>query len=950
MSQKLPADKRLVSGPTAALAGFLAILGFVLGLLFLRCFDPAYVLFSNDGPLGQLMAEHSRLPGTLVGSWSDLNSYGSRDTGAMPNITFALLWLLGPLAFAKFYAALTLLFVGACAWVFGRQLGLGSLAAMLVGLAAPLGSDFFGTSCWGVGSQTVCFGLNYLALAVVISPHPMRPWLRYPLAGFAVGLGVMEAFDIGALFSLFTAAFVVFQALTDNGSWIKRSVQGGLRVATVAVFAGFIATVALAILIGTQVKGVVGMGQDAESKAARWSQATLASLPKKEVLGMFVPGLFGFRADTPEGGAYWGTAGSDPAWDSFLKSDRKGPPPSGSLNGGMGSNYAGVLVVLVAAFGIAQSFRKRGGPFTDAQRKAVWFWCAVVGVGMLLMFGRFAPFYQFFYALPYASTIRNPAKFLHVVEWALLILFAYGAGALGRVGFSGPVSAAGGLSSHWKAWWAKAVGFDRRWVVGSGLALVAFGIAWMIYAASRGQLEQHLVEMMRLQYMAQGQSPDPGVFADSARATASFSVGQAGRTLLFLLASVALVAITVSGYFRGARAKVGGFLLVAVLIADLAPVSRVWIVMVNWKEKYETNPVVEFLRERAHERRVTKFPLERFVDMSRLPREMAPVVQQYQLLNQLYVFEWMQHLFPYYNVQSLDVVQEPRVAEEKAAFEAVMTFTPLRRWELSNTRYLLGPTAFLDFLNQQVDAGKSRFRVATRFDPAAKPGTTGRRLEQITTTMNTNGQLAVFEFTGALPRAKLYSNWKVSTNDPAVLKEWVKSFETRGLPPEMSSPLAAQSPTDLATLHELADKAFDPAQAVLLAEALPVAPGTNQNPGAVDFVSYAPKHIVLKARTEAPSVLLLNDKFDPNWSVKVDGQPARLLRCNFLMRGVFLEKAGEHQIEFYFAPSITALGVSLAALLLGAALLGYLTVSTWRGNRATALPVTGSESRTGARK
>ena len=52
--------------------------------------------------------------------------------------------------------------------------------------------------------------------------------------------------------------------------------------------------------------------------------------------------------------------------------------------------------------------------------------------------------------------------------------------------------------------------------------------------------------------------------------------------------------------------------------------------------------------------------------------------------------------------------------------------------------------------------------------------------------------------------------------------------------------------------------------------------------------SYATKHIVLSANATAPSVLLLNDKFDPQWSVTVDGQPAELLRCNFLMRGVYL--------------------------------------------------------------
>lgn len=72
-----------------------------------------------------------------------------------------------------------------------------------------------------------------------------------------------------------------------------------------------------------------------------------------------------------------------------------------------------------------QSFRKRGGALSGPDKKLIWFWAAVIVVAMLLMFGRFAPFYQFFYALPYVSTIRNPAKFQHIVEWALIILSAY---------------------------------------------------------------------------------------------------------------------------------------------------------------------------------------------------------------------------------------------------------------------------------------------------------------------------------------------------------------------------------------------------------------------------------------------------------------------------------------------------------------------------------------------
>jgi hypothetical protein len=50
--------------------------------------------------------------------------------------------------------------------------------------------------------------------------------------------------------------------------------------------------------------------------------------------------------------------------------------------------------------------------------------------------------------------------------------------------------------------------------------------------------------------------------------------------------------------------------------------------------------------------------------------------------------------------------------------------------------------------------------------------------------------------------------------------------------------------------------------------------------------------------------------------VYVDGQRRDLLRCNFIMRGVFLEP-GEAIVEFRFEPPVTALYVSLAAILAG---------------------------------
>jgi len=95
----------------------------------------------------------------------------------------------------------------------------------------------------------------------------------------------------------------------------------------------------------------------------------------------------------------------------------------------------------------------------------------------------------------------------------------------------------------------------------------------------------------------------------------------------------------------------------------------------------------------------------------------------------------------------------------------------------------------------------------------------------------------------------------------------------------------------------------------------------------VDFVSYAPKKIVLHANAASPSVLLLNDRYAPNWKVTVDGKPEKLLRCNYIMRGVQVP-AGDHQIEFQFAPSTTGLYISLFAIAIGLGLAGFLAFST----------------------
>jgi len=416
------------------------------------------------------------------------------------------------------------------------------------------------------------------------------------------------------------------------------------------------------------------------------------------------------------------------------------------------------------------------------------------------------------------------------------------------------------------------------------LAVVGTAFAWLIYAAQKPGL---------VKYLQSVGFPDEA----TAREIAGFSISQVGWFILIFAAAVALCILILAGIFSGKRARLGGSLLVILLVVDLGRADLPYIAHWDYAQKYASNPIIDFLKEKPYENRVAFLPF-------RMP-------DQFQGFAELYRIEWAQHHFPYYNIQSLDIIQMPRMPADLAAFEGALfssgnansAWLVPRRWQLTNTRYLLGPAGFLDVMNSQIDPVQRRFRIIKRFNVALKPGVGEfhQRLEELTAVLDDNGDYALFEFTGALPRVKLYSNWQISTNDPAMLQQWARSVQPR-VPKEMGDALAQLGTNDLATLYTLANQNFDPQQIVLVSTPLPAAPAANpanENSGTVDFKSYKPSDIVFDAKPVTASVLLLNDKYDPNWHVSVDGKPAQLLRCNFIMRGVYLAP-GPHTVEFRF--------------------------------------------------
>jgi hypothetical protein len=851
-----------------------------------------------------------------------------------------LLTIFPPVLYLKIYGPLSLFFVGFSAWVFFRQLEFKPMVCVLGGIAAGLNMSFVSTACWGQGNWNLAMGMTFLALAALSSKSIKQLWAKAILAGLAVGVNIMEGFDVGAIMSVYVGIFVLFQALTEESGITQKALRVIWTEALVVFFAALIAAHTIYNLVGTQIEGIVNAKQDVETKEKVWDRDTQFSLPKVETLRLFTPGLFGYRmvhyiTETNKASAYWGLVGHDP-WIDELKS----PDPAvrnevesritlnpdevtamqsddpytrkaeadiilarlGLLMRFSGTGeYAGVLVGLLALFALANSWRGPATPFSQNERRAVWFWGAAALISVLVAWGRHGFLYRLLYQVPYFSTIRNPIKFLHPFHLAWLILAGYGLETLQRRYLQTTVKRADFLPDHLKSWWAKTAGFEKKWAVFSALLLAAAVAAFFVLISSKDRLIQYLVQEQ---------------FAvDLAGQMAGFCVSQAAWFVFFLLMSAGVLAGILSGAWSGVRARWAWMFLGAAIILDLGRSDLPWVRYFDYQEKYSSNDVLDFL--------LSKKPYEQRVIGRLSPRGLGSGFSESRL-GPLYTF-WIQNEFPAHDIQTLDYAQFIRTPAlddaylSNFALKATSVLTvdlqpSARLWELTGTRYILLnktvgplqtglPVPMVSLLNEHADPIRHGFRLLASLNVHYKEGVSyPEDAGDQTVDNDPNGDEALIEFDHVLPRAKLFANWQTPTNDTA-------------------------------TLATLLSTNFNPALTVLLATNTPIdqAPGDpNADPGSVDITDYQPRYIKLGANAKTPAVLLLNDRFAPAWTVSVDQKPVRLLRCNYIMRGVFLSPGG-HTVEFRYRPDLATLFLSLTGWAAGLAVVGFLFCRNRRG-------------------
>jgi hypothetical protein len=897
----------------------LLLLGGTLAVLCREGFRPYEVFWANDLPLGALVESSGRLPASFFGCWSDFYWLGGPNVAFPPNLTNICMAILSPEHHLKFYVPLSMFFLGFSAWFLFRQLRFSPMACVIGGLGAGLNMHYFSNACWGLGQWSVCGGLILIAVGVLVSPNIEKLWIKGVLAGLCTGMAVMEGFDVGAILSIYVAVFVVFRFFSTESDPAKRVGKTAYVGALLVVSAFLISLSTISTLIGTQIKGTAAVGETEAEKRDAWDNNTQWSIPKVETLRMIIPGLFGYRMDmyttsTNPATYYWGSVAEDPHIEelesldpvvrsnavaslpvspdnkvqiqSIMLGDDKGKQESvmdwiksqlQRRHTGNGE-YTGVLVCLLALFGLANAARRESSPYSTDERRAVWFWGGAALVSMLAAWGRHGFLYALIYHLPFVSNFRNPMKYMHPLNISVIILSGYGLEVLCRRYLAATTNKAESFIRELLTWWKRVSAFEKWWAGGSVIALGAAAAGYFIFDSYKAALMKYLLHS--------------GFDTTTAPQIARFSIEEVGWFVVYFAVSALVIAIILGGAFTGRRAVWVWVVLGAIMICDLSRADIPWIRYYNYKDKISLNPVTELLRHEPWEHRVN----------SRIWPSGGYITPNLTML----CHWWIENDYPFNDIQTLEIDQDPRMALLERNYLGLFAVSSdrdlwraTRLWQLTNTRYFLVGAEWGAALNQLGEPQNS-FRTVMRMNVVHKPG-----IDQPedwgdwTVQTNSDGPVALLEFTRALPRAKLYANW--------------------------------QNVDDATALHELGSPSFDPEKLVLVATNTPLAQtpvDPKADPGTVKITHYQSKHLILEADAKTPAVLLLNDRTGDSWNVWVDQKPGEFLRCNYIMQGVLIP-AGHHVIEFRYQPSLKLLYISLAAFGFGILLAGFVIVTHW---------------------
>jgi hypothetical protein len=288
--------------------------------------------------------------------------------------------------------------------------------------------------------------------------------------------------------------------------------------------------------------------------------------------------------------------------------------------------------------------------------------------------------------------------------------------------------------------------------------------------------------------------------------------------------------------------------LAALAALQLGWVSNQFIQPIPLKDLTETNPLLEALQAEGDTVRCS-------------------VVAQDPVLNQL-----LQNQFTAMDISCLDISAASRIPDDLNTFLQTLDSEQAQLWFLAGVKNVVVPEAGLDQMRQ--DAG-----VAANIDHA-------------------NGYTLAPTPSPAVP-----SHAMVGMKDYLAKVTLVPQAET--------------FTTDDALLARLKDLTWNPRQSILLKAGhkllLTGEPGGDASAtDETELKTYSTTRIEVAVRSARGGYLLVDDQYDPDWRVQVNGHAAELLRADYILRAVQVP-AGNSTVTMNYVAHYHVAGLSPSA-------------------------------------
>jgi hypothetical protein len=942
------------------LAGPVAALGLVLAVLFLPVLVSGHALQAADCAAHGMVIEKSFLPGNIAGSWGP-QWLGRRGGVLNPLPRRLLLLVLSADAYQvlAFVADTALLFAAALYLL--RGLNLSRRTAGIAALALAFSGHSFTLIAAGHLSKFGMMPFAVLTFACLHRAMARRSVFYFVLTGVCAGIGLSEHQDVMMMFLLLAAAYGLFLLVVGllradrRLPFVSRT---GLGVLVAGVFFLAMSAPTLFSTLTVTVKEREAITDGTEE--GKWEFATNWSMPTEELFEFVAPCIYGVETSDRKA-PYWGRLGRTLGWEKTRQ---------GLFNLRQHTVYVGVLQLVFAAFAVCVYGRRRrvyheehedhegkkgnscgprSGPtfksfmpfmvghsgsntpdFRANRRAEVWFWAIAWAICVLLALGRYAPLYKLFYSLPYASGIRAPVKFMHLVELCTVMLFAFGLEAFfGRGREEGTADEHGCTQMGDKKKSSNHEGHEDH----EGKKDGSIG-------PQSGRTFKPFMPFM-VEY--------------SGRLLAGFAIGCAVLAGIMLFATfwalagpgwlkeywAALGVAQMSDAFAKnmARALFHG----AVLFGVCA--GLFWWRRRGWKKEGTTDehgctrmgkgkkisnheghedhegkkdgsggpqsgpafkPFMSFMVKNS-QGKASVFSLwapwvvlavlaldlvavgrryVKTVDMRPIYKT-DPIVERLRAQTEPYRVmcpamdgmcqRWMQYKFPYYGINTIDLSVMSGIAPDYKAYFGALRENPFRLWQLANVRFLVGPVQSLKPL---LDHPAFAVEVAVGVYQGRDGG-----IEMMAVPVEQASHV-LLRNQAALPRVALFHAWRCMDEE--------------------------------AQVAALSDAEWNPMRSALASCAEGQGKTSELPAQSAPIEDYAATKIDVTVTAQEEGLLLLNDRYDDGWNVAVDGRDAELLRCNAIVRGVKVP-AGRHRVAFrYHSPYLpyalarfAALGVAL---------------------------------------